>query len=442
MIQAILPGGIANLPFFLQAVTFAMFWIMIPPKRRWRDSVCIALCVGLYILMYVVHNLFPSLSTAMLDGTSPLRFAVLMGLPIGLMLLVSGLICVDTWPRRLLMSVNMGCIFLLGELIMEWIQVHIIHQSLYTELGLWTMQILNPIVTLSFTVISATFWNHMDGRMRRRIVLLALTLAISQCACMYGMEVWNREALGEKMMIYFGVLAMLSVMADIVLYQLIARAIVARREQMETQHLKEKQEAEYYYYRLLQQRAEEQAKFRHDFKNQIQVLYTLLCSGERKQSEELLASMRRRLDDNEMVPYSAQPIINAIINAWAVRAEHSGMTLEASIDTRDWNIEELDQYVLLDRLLRAVVLTGRADADRPQLYLTAFREEAVCTVQVRWRRQRLPGRGLRQLNERDPGEVEWQRVRNRLMKKYQGTCDEGWDEEWYLVTLSLREKKL
>lgn len=96
MIQAILPGGIANLPFFLQAVTFAMFWIMIPPKRRWRDSVCIALCVGLYILMYVVHNLFPSLSIAMLDGTSVLRFAAMMGVPIGMMLLVSGVVCVDT----------------------------------------------------------------------------------------------------------------------------------------------------------------------------------------------------------------------------------------------------------------------------------------------------------------------------------------------------------
>lgn len=441
MIQAILPGGIANLPFFLQAVTFAMFWIMIPPKRRWRDSVCIALCVGLYILMYVVHNLFPSLSIAMLDGTSVLRFAAMMGVPIGMMLLVSGVVCVDTWPRRLLMSINMAVVFLLSEIVMEVIQVYVIRQPMHTTLGLWTMQILCPIVSLAFTAISATFWNHMDARRRRRIVLLALALAISQCACMYGMEVWNREALGEKMMIYFGVLVMLSVMADIVLYQLITRAIVARREQMEMQQLREKQEIEYYYYHMLRQRAEEQAKFRHDFKNQIQVLYTLLCSGERERSEELLASMQQRLDDSEMVSYTALPVVSAIINAWAGRAENGGLTLETDIDARDWRIQTIDQYVLFDRLLRLMVQTGRTDAPDPQLYLTAFREETVCTVQARWRRRRLAGWSLRQLNEKDSGEAEWQCVRNRLLKQYQGTCDEDWDEDWYLITLSLWEKK-
>lgn len=440
MSEMIIPSGVARLPFLLQAVTFAMFWIMIPPKRRWHDSVCVVLCVGLYILMYVVHNLFPSLSVAMLDGTSILRFAALMGLPIALMLVVSGLVSVDTWPRRILMSINMGIIFMLSEVIMEFIQVYIIHQPLYTELSLWTMQILNPIVTLSFTVISSTFWNHMDKRMRRRIVLLAVILAASQCACMYGMEVWNEEALGEKMMIYFSLLAMLSVAADVVLYQLITRAIVARRDQMEMQQLRETQEAEYYYYRLLQQRAEEQARFRHDFKNQIQVLYTLLRSGEREQSEELLTNMQQRLDDSEMVSYTALPVVSAIINAWSVRAEQRGMTLQADIDALDWSIEEVDQYVLFDRLLRMVVLTGRANTPSPQICLTALRTGDVCAVSVRWSRQRTTKWKIQQLNERDPGESEWQVIRNRLVANYQGSCDEGWDADDYVVTLCLQEK--
>lgn len=442
MTQTIIPGGVGSIPFLLQAVTFAMFWIMIPPKRRWRDSVCVALCVGLYILMYVVHNLFPSLSIAMLDVTSVLRFAALMGLPIAMLLVVSGVICVDTWPRRVLMSVNMTVVFLLSEIVMEVIQVYVIRQPMHTTLGLWTMQILCPIVSLAFTAISATFWNYMDVRMRRRIVLLAVVLATSQCACMYGMEVWNREVLGEKMMVYFGLLSMLSVTADVVLYQLIARAIVSRRKQMEMKQLREKQEMEYYYYHLLQQRAEEQAKFRHDFKNQIQVLYTLLCSGDRERSEEMLTKMRQRLGDSQIVSYTAMPVVNAIINAWATRAEQHGMTLEADIDTEDWKMEELDQYVLFDRLLRMVVLTGRADKPDSRIYLSALRnEENRCVLRAWWTRQPTPERKKRQLNERDPGEAEWQVVRQRMMKKYQGACREGWEQGWYRIELSLRENK-
>lgn len=442
MRELMVPSGMSMLPFLLRAVTFSMFWIIVPRKRRWRDSVCLALCMGFYILMYGVHRFFPSMRGAPINRTTILLFVVLTVLATAMVLVVSGLVCVDTWPRRVLMSVNMTVVFLLSEIVMEGIQVYVIHQPLDNELSLWTMQILCPIVSLALTAISATFWNYMDVRMRRRIVLLAVVLATSQCTCMYGMEVWNREVLGEKMMIYFGLLALLSLTADVVLYQLIARAIVARRKQMEMKQLREKQEMEYYYYHLLQQRAEEQAKFRHDFKNQIQVLYTLLCSGDRERSEEMLTKMRQRLGDSQIVSYTAMPVVNAILNAWATRAERHGMTLEADIDTEDWQMEELDQYVLFDRLLRMVVLTGRADKPDSRIYLSALQnEENRCILRVRWTRQPTPERKKRQLNERDPGEAEWQVVRQRMMKKYQGVCREGWEQGWYRIELSLRENK-
>lgn len=232
--------------------------------------------------MYLIHNLFPKLSIAILDGTSALRFAALMGLPIGMVLVVSWLVCVDTWKRRLLMAVNMTVVFLIGEVLMEVIQVYVLRMPLHTTLSLWTMQILCPIVTLSVTVISATFWNHMDGRMQWRIILLSIVLAASQCTCLYSIEMWNIDGLSDQLLLYFGLMSAMSLAADIVLYQLITRAIGARRDQLEMKRLSEKQEAQYHYYSLLQQRTEEQARFRHDFKNQIQVLYTLSCGENRE----------------------------------------------------------------------------------------------------------------------------------------------------------------
>lgn len=436
-----IPTGMGFVPFFLQAVTFAMFWIMVPPKRRWRDGVCVPLCIGLYFGMYLIHNLFPKLSIAILDGTSALRFAALMGLPIGMVLVVSWLVCVDTWRRRLLMAVNMTVVFLIGEVLMEVIQVYVLRMPLHTTLSLWTMQILCPIVTLSVTVISATFWNHMDGRMQWRIILLSIVLAASQCTCLYSIEMWNIDGLSDQLLLYFGLMSAMSLAADIVLYQLITRAIGARRDQLEMKRLSEKQEAQYHYYSLLQQRTEEQARFRHDFKNQIQVLYTLSCGENREKSMQLLEDMKQQLTENEFIPYSALPVVNAIVNLWRTRAQRNGIVFDAQLETGDWHIEELDQYILFDKLLGGAVENCRADVPNAQIVLRAWKRDGWCVVAVRWSHRAV--HKLEWGKHKTNGaadERERKEALHRILWMYRGSHREYWDDGRFVRELRLRER--
>ncbi|MGM9630523.1 sensor histidine kinase [Butyricicoccus sp.] len=337
----------------VQGFSFGLYWLMVPRKRRWGNIKTYLLAIGMYYL-YILCRI-----PVMLQNDSIGRFINNSAVSKSLELVLSVLsICIsaflvskDTRKNKCMVAVAYIILMVASELVLIAVIVLLLKGDVWESSSVYHIgQSLFPIVFMTGTTLFAVYWNDIDRFIRRKIIFLSLFFSLSQCVLMFGMWAMNQDAMEENWRPYVLVCAAVAVLADFLIYDTFTAAVAAQKKEMELEQLRQQQETQYQYYQLVQANAQEMSKFRHDFKNQLQVVYSLLDTN-KEETIHMLDEMNRRISSTHPVMYCAAPVVNSVITVKAAAARERGIAFEAAVDLDDWDIAEIDQSNLFSNLL-------------------------------------------------------------------------------------------
>ena len=339
--------------FAFQGVTQCLYWIMVPRKRKWSNRKTYLIAVTAYFVWWVfsLPVIIQNRYLGQIFSTSILFYSIKLVLLVGMTVWLSWIVSADSMKNKLIVAfAHLGCLFGF-ELVGDVFSAIILAGQIWEENSVYRIgQSLFSIIFLMSTTIFAVYWNHVEKRMRRKIVLLSVLFCTSQCFFMYGMWYLNRTAMEAAMQYYVVLCSVVAVIADYLIFDTLTSTIEAQRREMELEQLKQQQETQYQYYQLVQANAQEMSKFRHDFKNQLQVVYSLLDTN-KEETIHMLDEMNRRISSTHPVMYCAAPVVNSVMTVKAAAARERGIAFEAAVDLDDWDIAEIDQSNLFSNLL-------------------------------------------------------------------------------------------
>lgn len=370
-----------------QGLTTGVYWIMVPDKLRWSKGktylmaqVTVFICYlpNIPFLIYT-DTLGKALEQAAESPWTLLLKFIWMSFTV---IFLSWIISKDTVRRRLTVGICHVVFLLITEMLLDVViavllQGNITQRSTVLTIG----QALMPIVFLMLSAVFAVYWNGVEKTIRRKIIALSLLLTVSQCFFMFGMWKFDQNQMEEWFLLYILLCSTVAVAADFLIYDTVTSAVAAQRNQMELEQLKQQQKTEYQYYQLVQANAQEMANYRHDFKNQLQVIYSLLNSGQ--EATQMLEELNERISSVTPVTYCASPVVNAIVTVKAEEARRRGITFQAAAEVDNWNMLEIDQSNLFSNLLDNA-LEGCLDG-QPDQFITvkAGERKGIYAVQVR-----------------------------------------------------------
>lgn len=336
-----------------QGLTVCLYWIMVPRKRKWDNRKTYMVAVMLYLLWWafclptIIQN--DSMGKA-LEEHDFWNVVKLIG-GIGIEVATSWIVSADSAHNRLLVA-GVNVFLLVGfEVVGDIITYCLMSGEIWQSNASYHIgQTLFSVFFLLGTTIFAVYWNRMEKQMRRKIILLSVLFCGCQCFFMYSLWHLNRTAMEASIQYYIVLSGVVTVIADYLIFDILTSTMEAQRREMELEQLRQQQETQYQYYQLVQENAQEMSKLRHDFKNQLQVVYSLLDTN-KEQTIHMLDEMNRRISSTHPVLYCVAPVVNAVITVKADAARQRGIAFDAAVDLDDWEIEEIDQSNLFSNLL-------------------------------------------------------------------------------------------
>ena len=116
----------------------------------------------------------------------------------------------------------------------------------------------------------------------------------------------------------------------------------------ENKFLKQKEELQLEYYKIMSKKEENIKKINHDIKNNLQVIYSLKNNIEK---EKLINSIVTDLNKSELINYSSNDILNIIINTKVDEAKNKNINIEIELRDKLDFIEDLDISNLFSNIL-------------------------------------------------------------------------------------------
>ena len=112
---------------------------------------------------------------------------------------------------------------------------------------------------------------------------------------------------------------------------------------------------------------------RHDLRHQLQTIAELLAQGDRENALEFLDTARERLDEQKVVHWCRQPILDAVFSSYLDQAKHQGISVETKIS--------LPEAIPVDEGELAIVLANALEnAIHANMELPQHQREIRCTL--------------------------------------------------------------
>ena len=116
----------------------------------------------------------------------------------------------------------------------------------------------------------------------------------------------------------------------------------------ENKFLKQKEELQLEYYKIMNKKEENIKKINHDIKNNLQVIYSLKNSDDK---QKLIDTIVANLDKSELINYSSNDILNIVINTKVSEAKNKNINIEIELRDKLDFIEDLDISNLFSNIL-------------------------------------------------------------------------------------------
>ena len=242
-------------------------------------------------------------------------------------------------------------------------------------MGLGGFHILNPITQknlFSGIMISFVFWSitivirrfQMSERSTQLPKLFIVAVIIFPVTSIYLMfMVFEKNILPEPMAEIALFLVLTSDFILVYLYDSLSKMFEEK-----IQSALVRQEKDYYYKQLelLQKNDEELKRFRHDMRNRMEVIQTMLIEKEYVSAFQYVEKVSEKLLRTESYSHTGNIAADSIINSKLTKAQEIGVRVNASIGMpKKLRIEEDDLVVIFGNLLdNAVEAAERTEENR------------------------------------------------------------------------------
>lgn len=294
---------------------------------------------------------------------------------------------------------------------------------------------------LIFTLLKNKYITTQDyGKILWAFLLFPLSQTMSFFMAFMAMD--KGEVLGfqlrlPSLYILNAAATLICVIADTVLFIIMLRTASNKRLQQELQFQEYQNQTKLEYYQMMEQDALETRKIKHDLKNMLQVAFGLVQEDgldSRPQAESLLTEIEETIHTLDIVEYSGNPLVNAIISSKAKQCKIENVQLEVKIALpKELPLPDFDICRaftnLLDNAFHATLQIP--DSKRRFVVVEAFLEEPYFYLKVANPTREQNGT----INKRKGYGTS---ILQDLAEKYQGRLVTEQKEGYYTALLALR----
>ena len=208
--------------------------------------------------------------------------------------------------------------------------------------------------------------------------------------------------------------------------------------EQELELLKQKEEMQLEYYKIMHKKEEEISKINHDIKNNLQVIYTLENDDDK---QKLVNKITENLKKYELVKYSTNDILNIILNTKINEAKSNGIEVSVSLSKKINFVEDLDLSNLFSNILDNAIDNAK-NAKNKEISISISKKLNFIVINctnnydgiinldkkknIRTRKNDKHGYGLKIIKD--------------IVKKYDGEIDISFNNEKFSITIMLPEK--
>ncbi len=187
--------------------------------------------------------------------------------------------------------------------------------------------------------IMVKIWNRVNKKSAEKINPLFLIFPIGQLIPYFLLQVeryysdfdiWGMDSLVITS-VYFVVLALSSVIYIIFLSD-VEKKNMLEREYSTLDYTRRLEETRY---AAIEEKQKETAKIRHDFKNQLIVIKSLLSAGSSDEASELFNELDNSINALSEKEYCSVPVINALLCEKEMAAEKNGVAFKCGVTVFD-----------------------------------------------------------------------------------------------------------
>lgn len=172
--------------------------------------------------------------------------------------------------------------------------------------------VINLFMFIPFMLI-IRLWNRYINNCREAIIpWYFLILPVSQCTMLIATNL-NYSIMSAFNKLVFVLGAVTGFLADIIILYVVWRQNEAMYLEKSISQMERLREIEHIHYQSIEDRREELDKIRHDYNNQLLVLYHLLENKEESVSEQMLDELKEKIKNTSENSYCNNPVINAVL---------------------------------------------------------------------------------------------------------------------------------
>ncbi len=395
------------------------------------------------IIVYIFSNIL-FIATTPIINLKTLKLIIIMVLQV----LFFKMISTNTWKEVIKKELIMVGLTLGSEFICHPIYIAI---SMFNNSRLNvdaaatfdTLRVLSAALALPFSMSSvliyATFYKKIKKSIRRKIILVLLLIPISLIFIHYILYSYNIETFTFTTLLFLLITTCLFTFISFAVYHLILSVEKYVQKEKELEFLKQKEQMQLEYYKLMQNKEEEIRKINHDIKNNIQVIYAL---KNEKDKDKLVKQIDANLKRYELIKYSKNAIQNIILNTKV--AEAKSKNIEISIDLKA-NIDflnELDMSNMLSNILNNAIENTMYSKEK-RIEFSIHKKMNYCVIKCSNTFDGLVNVGpSKKISSRKDGNHGYGlKIIGGIIEKYHGKKTINYDENQFTITVFIPEEE-
>ena len=353
----------------------------------------------------------------------------------------------NTWKDVIKKTIILVALTMLAEIISNPIYMAISKVN-NTRLDIDTASTFDTLRVLAgsyllpvFMCIILTYCIHykkIKGIIKRELIIVLFLIPIVLTFMHYVIYSYNIETFSNTTILFLFVSSIVFMFLQIITYRLIMHLESFIKHEQELELLKQKEEMQLEYYKIMHKKEEEIRKINHDIKNNLQVIYTLKNDDDK---QKLVDKISANLKKYELVKYSTNNILNIILNTKVNEARNYGIEVSVSLSKKIGFVEELDLSNLFSNILdNAIENAKKVNVKEISLSVSKKLNFVVINCEntydgiiefdknrnIKTRKNYKHGYGLKIIKE--------------IVKKYDGEIDIDFNDKKFFITIMLPEK--
>lgn len=275
-------------------------------------------------------------------------------------------------------------------------------------------------------------------------VVIIATLAVS-IVMMFLLQLIAIKITDVTQRKYLNVLVLMIVAINIMIFYMIDAISIKHNQQKEIELLKLQEQYSKQYVSNAGQQYDSIRKIRHDLKNQLSVVYTMLADGDISSAMKHIEKNVNIICVSETIVNTENTVVNAIINAKVAVAHAVGINVSCSSVKKFEGIDDIDLLNILsntlDNAIRACMKIPEGNERDIVLDINEFRGVFKFVVKNTIFESVLSQNHLLKTTKKDKSEHGLGiKIIREIAQKYSGRCDFFEDKNIFCCMITLKSK--